>query len=309
MPFLRRRKRPTTRRAPTRRRPRRVARKPRMPRKRVSKLRRTVNMVSPIAESKLSGEVRTLQNITMSNASGRSFGLTALSLGEKPIPYLAGGSQAGSASLWDFAQGIGKNQRDGRSLFIKQTSLTARLEFNPHYTIWGNTKTFIPQKCRLLCIRGKRVNDTEPNNVLTNLFYDQLGNNKGLGTSLTAYALDKFKINRSRWDVIMDRRTTLAPSNITSKDDPSGSTNPTTTRQFNSKYRAMADFNFTIPCNKKIRYNDPSDPSPSNLDTQYFFLCINTPIGADFDGGGNFPAMTDDLMGLTLMGKTSALDL
>lgn len=289
------------RRAPIRRRPKRP---------RITKIRRTVNTLTPIAESKLQGIIKQMPNDTFVMANSREVGSTFVALGENLIPYLTASEQQTPMGLWNFAQGISKNERDGRSLFIKQTSCSVRVEYTPHFIDWGNTKLICPQQVRILIIRGKRVNEDEPNQVTANLFLDQLGNNKGLDSVVSTYALDKLKVNRKRWDVIMDRRTILSPSLVTSKDGSLGTAaNINSTRQFSSKYPSSKDFNFTIPMNKKVRYNNPVSSHPSSLDTNYFMVMLNMAVGYDFTGGGTYPTMEPGLIGTTFFGKTAALDL
>lgn len=291
----------TTRKAPYKRRPKRP---------KVSKIRKTVNTLTPIAESKLQGIIKQMPNKIFIMAGGREVGSTIVALGENLVPYLTAAEQQTPMALWNFAQGIGKNQRDGRSLFIKQTTCSVRVEYTPHFIDWGNTKLITPQKVRILIIRGKRVNEDEPNQVTANLFLDQLGNNKGLDSVLSTYALDKLKVNRKRWDVIMDRRTILSPSSVTSKDGSLGTAdNINSTRQFSSKYPSSKDFNFSIPMNKKVRYNSPTSAQPSSLDTNYFMVMLNMAVGYDFDGAGTLPTMEPGLIGTTFFGKTAALDL
>lgn len=310
MPF-RRPRRTTKKRSTTRRRvPRRKAPIRRRTKKpKISKIRRTVNTLTPIAESKLQGIIKLMPNDTFTMANSRQVGSTFVSLGENAIPYLLTSEQASPMSLWNFSQGISKNQRDGRSLFIKQTSCSVRVEYVPHYIMGtsGNAKLLAPQKVRILIVRGKRVNETEPNQVTANLFLDQLGNNKGLDSVASTYALDKLKINRKRWDVVMDRRTTLSAPLVTANADTSETAN--LHRQGSTKYPSFKDFNFNIPMNKKVRYNDPNDAAPSSLDTNYYMLMFNMGIGYDFNGGGSFPTMTNGLIGTTFFGKTAALDL
>lgn len=312
MPYVRRKR--TTRRRTVR--PRRTTRttrkapyKRRSKRGKVSKLRKTVNSLAPIAESKLAGIIKQMPNMIFIMAGGREVGSTIVALGENQIPYLTAAEQQSPMALWNFSQGIGKNQRDGRSLFIKQTTCSVRVEYVPHYIIGtpGNSKLLGPQKVRILIIRGKRVNEDEPNQVTANLFLDQLGNNKGLDSVLSTYALDKLKVNRKRWDVIMDRRTTLSAPLVTANATTAETAN--LVRQTSTKYPSFKDFNFTIPMNKKVRYNNPTSAEPSSLDTNYFMVMLNMAVGYDFDGGGTLPSMEPGLIGTTFFGKTAALDL
>jgi len=288
------------RRAPIRRRPKRP---------RISKIRRTVNTLTPIAESKLQGIIKQMPNDVFVMANSREVGSTFCALGENSIPYLLAAEQQTPMGLWNFSQGISKNQRDGRSLFIKQTSCSVRVEYVPHYIMGADTnqKLLAPQQVRIMIIRGKRVNEDEPNQVTANLFLDQLGNNKGLDSVLSTYALDKLKINRKRWDVIMDRRTTLSAPLVTANANTAETAN--LVRQTSTKYPSFKDFNFSIPMNKKVRYNNPTSSHPSSLDTNYFMVMINMAIGYDFNGGGSYPTMEPGLIGTTFFGKTAALDL
>ncbi len=314
MPYARRR--PTTRRRPRsaprsvrRPRSRRTLRR-RAPRRTLrTRTQRAVATVSPLAEVKRQGNFLEAPNniLNSGGSSGDAMGIIAMGMGTDPIPGLL--LQYPQRQFMKFDQGVGPNERLGRSLFVKSNTTHIRLEMLQHYyeEAPSKSKLFAPQYCRVMLVKGKQVQGNSPNDITKNMFYNTEHNNIGINGANSAYKLQKYTINRSRWNVLCDKKFCLGPSQMTASSDPTASQQLYSWTT--SKYPVYKDLTVRIPVNQQVRYNDDTSGIPSNYDDAYFLIILNTPIGAAFDGGGTAPTMTKAIIGATISASTQALDL
>jgi len=267
--------------------------------------------LQPLAETKLKGLASDYPNLS---TTGNSTGFTILSMGRNIPPTSLTMASSAPLAMFNFKQGVGKNKRDGRSLFIKGCTVRSRVEYQPHYTTWNNgqnVKLYVPQFCRYLVVRPKNNNTYLANpNLDADLFYDQNGDKRGLtSTAITDFQLTNLRVNTKQYAVMLDKRFTLSPSSLTSMD--SSNTNPqdkNTTRQFNGKYPVFKDVNFKIPIGRKVRFISDASDSPQDLNDDYFVILLNVPVGGSIQSG-SAETMIDGLIGLNMIASTTALDL
>lgn len=267
--------------------------------------------LAPLAEQKLIGFQNNYPN---KMNSAQEFGYVALPLGRNAVPFPSGNfSSEVAASMWNFRQGDAKNERTGRSLFVKGTRVKTRVEYQPHYlSSFTNLKLIVPQFCRYIVVRPKAVNNynitPDPE---TDLFLDQNGDQKGVGSVSSDFQLTNLGINRTKYAVMLDRRFTLGPPALSTQNTlpDSATTTNTATRQFTSKYPCHKNVNFNIPMGRKIRYLPGATASaPSDLMDDYWVFLLNTPIGSSINSGSQ-ENMIAGLIGVNLIATTSALDL
>lgn len=266
--------------------------------------------LTPLAEQKLVGFQNNYPN--KMDLPGE-FGYVALPLGRNSIPFSSAFTSEAAALMWNFPQGDSKNQRTGRSLYLKGTRVTTRVEYQPHYlSTFTNLKLIVPQFCRYIVVRPKAVNNynitPDPE---TDMFLDQNGDQRGIGDVSSDFQLTNLGINRKKYAVMVDRKFTLGPPALSSANllNSNENTTNTATRQFTSKYPCFKNVNFNIPIGRKVRYLPGSSAtSPSDLMDDYWVFVINCPIGSAIQSGSQ-ENMIAGLIGVNLLATTSALDL
>jgi len=306
MPFRRSYRR---RRAPTTRRPRRrtYARKRRaLParfrgksRKKYTRTKSLASALTPLAETKLKGVMNVYPN-----RKDVLMGYIILPIGNGS-PVATGYTIENPLEMWNYKQGTGINERDSRSLYIRNTKMQMRVSYTPSFLEYPETRLCVPQFCRFIVVRNKTQNRLQAIDFASDLFMGQEGFQKGITTITSDFQLSKAPINRTKYVVMMDRKFTLSPSSFTSRDDVNA-TDTTVSRQFSSKYPCFKDINLNIPIGRKVRYISNTDDA-QDLPSDYTILCLHYPIGGTV--GGQSITQQDGQINLDVLGTTTALDL
>lgn len=273
------------------------------------KTKKMATTLSAIGENKLIGKTKAYPN---RYAIGDSMGYTVIPMGRQVFPT-AGLTPEVPLSVFNFPQGDEKNERTGRSVYLKGCSVRTRIVYQPHYADWsegGNAKLFVPQFCRYMVVRPKNnaIYTSEPNPD-KDLFLDVNGDQRGITSTFNDFTLTNSKINSRRYAVMVDKKFTLGPSSVTSMDDTTITAGQTknSTRQFSSKYPSFKDVNFNIPIGRKVRYQGATD-NPESLNDDYWVILVNTPIGSSI-ASGSAETMMAGLIGINWLSQTKALDM
>lgn len=263
--------------------------------------------LTPLAENKLIGMTKQYPN---QYTIGDTVGYVALPMGRQVIPTSL--LPQVPLSVFNFPQGDGKNERTGRSLYLRGCQVRSRVEYQPHYSTWNNganVKLFVPQFCRYMVVRPKnnRIYTAEPNPD-KDLFIDVAGDERGLTSTFNDFTLTNSKINLRKYAVLLDKKFTLGPSSVTSMDASNAPVaGKNSTRQFTSKYPSFKNVNFNVPIGRKVRYTGTSD-QPESLNDDYWVLFVNTPIGGAIQSGSD-ETMIPGLVGINWLSQTRALDM
>lgn len=171
---------------------------------------------------------------------------------------------------FEFAQGVGDNDRVGRYMYLKKTTMHLKIALNEGARQTG------PTRFRVIVYKSKRTNTPgQPMaNPCENLFLDETGRQFGTDTSISAAdTATQFRtalVNKRNYQVLKDKRFMLVPSVST----VSGSTaivTPSSQSLMNEK-----NFVFNLGHWKKCSF---SQDRPDDLNYTYCVTILSMPVG------------------------------
>lgn len=182
-------------------------------------------------------------------------------LGTAPASFLGPNGNLAFNNLegFEWAPGTGSNQRVGRYMYLKRTTLQLRIAMNPQ-------SRHGPVKFRVIVYKEKRnqYNIAGGGNPCNDLFLSHTGAPVGINTAnavnTRAMNFNTQLVNKRNYQIVKDMKFTLAPQNTSAQ----GSTEPFTINQVNKSekmmqlslghYKKTAFGNGNVPEDTKYRY-------------------------------------------------------
>lgn len=209
--------------------------------------------------------------------SGACLAPVAKPAGSQPISYhfLNTGVSLATAlpefatpmSLFRFPQGDGPTNRNGNSLYIKQSYIKGEVQMLP--VIGGLTQTAnSPVEFRMLVVKANRkynplyVSPDPGGSLFLDTQNDEFGYD---GTVASTFLNMNQPVNKRRWVVMCDKKFTLSPPSVVLDQVSDVSLQ-------NPKYAIKKRFRIKLPVFKKCHFNSNTANSPENVDTQWLFI-------------------------------------
>lgn len=274
--------------------------------------RRLANSLTGLAEKKLIGGKVLSASTTLNFDRTRSF---VMSIGTNLVPGVAA-FQLPQQQLFTIVQGDGVNERNGRSIYIKQTKMIFNFVYKPPAVPTSDLPLALalraPLYCRFIIFQPRTVlhGSQATWDITRDLFLDNVGTRVGINSLRTEFELSNWIINKNSYNVLRDQKFILGPpSTRLQADIPQAAAQvfPVMSSSSTSHYPSAKTIRHTITTNKNCRYTgDGTGVQPQNLNTDYFMICITAPFGAQF-----LPLGTQivDNLAYNFIGTTSCIDL
>lgn len=209
------------------------------------------------------------------------------------------GPQGGATNFYPlqgftWPQGVQSNQRIGRYLFLKHTTMNVRL--NMISPVKGDFAT----QFRIIVFKAKRnaAFGTSGGNPNEDLFLDSAGNPMGVNTSsdvdTRTFEFMNMIVNKRNYDVHMDKKVILQPQHITVQGS-NAIVSPLSTN-----YPQEYTFPLTLKHNSKAAFPPGNYGEPLDLNYQYCIFVIASPYGNTNTGADNWR--------ISLRGTVSCID-
>lgn len=183
-----------------------------------------------------------------------------------------------------FVQGIGNNSRDGRFMFLNNTTINCSVHMN------SQPRNTPPVQFRMVVFKARRA--TTPTGVSYNpsetLFLDTNGNVQGHNAGMVGNDLMLQPLNRRDWIIIQDRKFTLQAPLATAT---------TESASFQGKYPSFRRMRLNF--NHKIKSAFGSTDQPEDYDYNFGIVIYASGVGRDVQA---------DQWEFNLRGTTSAFD-
>lgn len=271
-------------------------------------------MLSNYGENKFNGNIFHCLAGTTKPAGAQPLSYHLINLSKDIRPFL-GNQWSNHLDLYNFPLGDDSNQRQGRYMYLRNTTLKMEIQMHPildvaNPSIFNNLNN--AYEFRLLVIRAKRkyqqYGDSDdlakPSN---SLFLDKTNTSFGLSDlSHSTFEYMNQMVNKRQWSVVKDTRFTLSPPSVElrSGNDSANSTNVCALR-----YPIKKKIDCYIPFNRKSYFNndavDPTENIPTNIDTQT--LVILQACRAGYCATGT-TAPNTQYYSMTIQGTTTARD-
>lgn len=185
-------------------------------------------------------------------------------LGTAPASFLGPNGNLAFNNLegFEWPQGTGANQRIGRYMYLKRTTLQLRIAMNP-------LARHGPVKFRVIVYKEKRnrYNTAGGGNPCDDLFLSHVGGPVGINTAnapnTRAMNFNTQLVNKRNYQVVKDMKFTLTTQNTSA----SGSTEPFT---INQHFKSEKMINLSLGHYKKTAFDDNGNPE----DTKYRY-CVS----------------------------------
>jgi len=189
-----------------------------------------------------------------------------------------------------FAQGTGANQRIGKYVYLKNSSVRVKIQMNDVPQAQTN-----PTRFRVIVFKTRRnyVAGTTGGNPEDNLFLNPLGGEFGVNTlGLESMDYESSLVNKKNYMVVKDQQFILQP--ITSQ--PVGQSIIANAGVYkNEKY-----LYFNLGHYKKVAMEPGTNDNPADLNYQYAICILGTPVGSCRTPAKNW--------NVSIRGTTSCLD-
>lgn len=169
---------------------------------------------------------------------------------------------------FEWPQGTGPNERIGRYMYLKRTTLQMRIAMNP-------LARHGPVKFRVIVYKEKRnrYNIAGGGNPNADLFLNHVGAPVGINTANAANTramnFNTQLVNKRNYQVVKDLKFTLATQNISSQ----GSTEPFTVNQH---FKSEKMLNFSLGHYKKTAFDANGNPEDTRY--RYCVTIIGMPV-------------------------------
>jgi len=190
-----------------------------------------------------------------------------------------------------FSQGTGANQRIGKYLYLKNTSMRVKIQMSDTADVRSN-----PIRFRVIMFKTRRnyVAGTTGGNPENNLFLNPQGGEFGVNTlGLEAMDYETSLVNKKNYIVVKDQQFILQP--IVSQPLGSASAIPGAGVYKNEKYMY-----FNLGHYKKVAMEPGTGDNPADLNYQYALCILATPVGSCRTQAKNWS--------VSIRGTTSAYD-
>lgn len=170
-------------------------------------------------------------------------------------------------SLFRFPQGDGPTERNGNSLYIKQSYIKGEIQMLPVIGDASMTNNSAVEFRMLLVKANRKYNplyvSPDPGG---SLYLDTQNSEFGYdGTVASTFLNMNQPINKRRWVVMCDKKFTLSPPSVILDQVSDVSLQ-------NPKYAIKKRFRLKLPVFKKCHFAGNSANSPENVDTQWLFI-------------------------------------
>jgi len=217
-------------------------------------------------------------------------------LGSPATTWLGPAGTANFTALQGFTwdQGVLSNERIGRYLYFRHTTMNMRLNMVPV----ANSAS--PTQFRVVVFKAKRNSalGSGGGNPNADLFINNSGDNIGLNVSSAAetrtFEFMNMLTNKRNYNIIMDKKVILQPT-LASVTGGSNVVTP-----FSTKFPPEMTFNLKLPHNEKVSFAPGNFSNPQDLNYQYCVQVIAAPFGST-------TAAADDWR-ISFRGTVSAID-
>lgn len=217
-------------------------------------------------------------------------------LGKPAVTWLGPTGAANFQGLdgftWD--QGVLSNQRVGRYLFFRHTTMNMRLNMISVPNVAS------PTQFRVIVFKAKRnaAFGTSGGNPNADLFINNSGDNIGVNVSSAVdtrtFEFMNMLTNKRNYNIIHDKKVILQPTLAT----VTGGSNVVT--PLSTKFPPEVTFNLKLPHNEKVSFAPGNFQEPQDLNYQYCVQVIAAPYGST-------SAAADDWR-ISFRGTVSAID-
>jgi len=173
-----------------------------------------------------------------------------------------------------WGQGVQSDQRIGRYLFLKHTTMNMRIGMN------SVPKMVCPTQFRIVVFKAKRnaAFGSSGGNPNADLFLNNdgtaIGVNVASAVETRTFEFMNMLVNKRNYEVHTDKKIILQPSNVTVQGSASIVT------PFSTKYPPEATFQFKLPHNTKAAFPPGNFGEPLDLNYQYCVQVIAAPLGS-----------------------------
>lgn len=231
------------------------------------------NMLANYGESKYNGNILNCLPSITKPAGNQPLRYHLINTGGTLSSFL-GSSWVAPMNLYRFPQGDGFNQRVGKYMYIKNTRIKMEIQMHPIIDPDGEFENLNnAYEFRVIMVKANRKyqpygdssNTAKPNDAL---FLDNENQSFGLNdVGKTTYEYQNNLINKRQFNVLYDRKFTLAPPSVAwtaSQVQGQSSINSGALR-----YPVKKQISINIPFYRKSYFqNTVNAETPTNLDTQ-----------------------------------------
>ncbi|AXQ65562.1 MAG: putative capsid protein [Cressdnaviricota sp.] len=239
---------------------------------------RTVsNMLSNYGENKFNGSLLHCLPSIAKPAGNQPLRYHLINLGGSLSSFL-GTSWVSPMNLYRFPQGDGFNERTGKYMYLKNTRVKMEIQMNPIEDRDGELENLNnAYEFRVMVIKANRKyqpygdssNTAKPNDAL---FLDNSNQSFGLSdVGATTYEYQNNLINKRQFNVMYDRKFTLAPPSVAwTANQPQGQSSLNAGAL---RYPVKKQISINVPFYRKSFFqNTTNNETPTNIDTQTMII-------------------------------------